>query len=142
MPIFRSHTSSLGKLWSDLSLTLRLKEIIRKEQKHIKRWRCWKPRQSFSCFLGPRGPLVPPLSPRVWVRAKNLDQLYSEINDHIIALGDNPFFTWMNIFFEWIIFYFFWMNKFFEWIILDFLNKRFFEWIIFELFEWMNSLNG
>ena len=28
-----------------------LKEIIRKEQKHIKRWRCGKPRQSFSCFF-------------------------------------------------------------------------------------------
>ena len=31
-----------------------------------------------------------------------------------LALGDNPFFTWMNIFFEWIILNFFWMNRFFE----------------------------
>ena len=42
-------------------------------------------------FLGPRGPLVPPLIPvdpwtrgwtRGWTRAKNLDQLYSYINHH------------------------------------------------------------
>ena len=45
-----------------------------------------------------------------------------------IALGDNLFFTWMNIFFEWIILIFYWMNKFFE-------------WIIFVLFEWINFLN-
>ena len=30
-------------------------------------------------FLGPRGPLVPPLSVCLSVRAKNLDQLYSSI---------------------------------------------------------------
>ena len=55
----------------------------------------------------------------------------------LIALGDNPFFIWMNIFFEWMIldflewiifwmnnFGFFWMNKFFEWIFL--------------LYDWMN----
>ena len=38
-------------------------------------------------FLGPRGPLVPPLIPVAgwlagWTRAKNLDQLYSYINHH------------------------------------------------------------
>ena len=84
-----------------------------------------------------------------------------------LALGDNPFFTWINIFFEWIIldflesinflnelfwiflnvwnlwmnnfgFFFFWMNKFFEWIICMFSwMNKFFEWIIL-LYDWMN----
>ena len=40
-----------------------------------------------------------------------------------LALGDNPFFTWMNICFEWIILDFIWMNEIFEWIILDLLNE-------------------
>ena len=60
--------------------------------------------------------------------------------DHIrLAMGDNPFFTWMNICFEWIILDFIWMNKIFEWIILDFFwTNKFFEWIICVLF-WMNK---
>ena len=41
-------------------------------------------KSSFSsqCFLGPRGPLVPPLWLAGWTRAENLDQLYSYINHH------------------------------------------------------------
>ena len=44
-----------------------------------------------------------------------------------LALGDNPFFTWMNIFFEWIIFIFF------EWI--NSLNEYF-------AFFWMNTFTA
>ena len=42
----------------------------------------WRKLQEVDSFLGPRGPLVPPLSVGGWVGAKNMDQLYSFINHH------------------------------------------------------------
>ena len=50
---------------------------------HIKQTQNHDQPKKFVFFLGPRGPLVPPLIPaRGPVRAKNLDQLYSYINHH------------------------------------------------------------
>ena len=47
----------------------------------------------------------------------------SQIIGDQIALGDNPFFTWMNIFFEWIILFFFkWMNSLNEYFAVFFIE--------------------
>ena len=76
---------------------------------------------------------VPPTFPDRWRMSG------CEFNLIGLAMGNNPFFTWMNICFEWIILDFIWMNKIFEWIILDFFwTNKFFEWIICVLF-WMNK---
>ena len=66
-------------------------------------WRCWLYKNNlrffvwtFDVFLGPRGPLVPPLFVRGTVRAKNMDQLYSYLNHHRTTTNLSDFVLCMS----------------------------------------------